>query len=99
MFVGEHVCKLLLSYFKNLTSPQVMAFVTGLFDMRKSVVDYKTHIRDFLIELREFKSGDNSDLYSEEAAAAAKAAADAERARMLAVPGLIAGAHDTMDDI
>ena len=49
--------------------------------------------------MQEFKAEDNRDLYSEEAANAAKAAAEAERARMLAVPGLVAGAQDAMDDI
>jgi len=99
IFVGEHVCKLLLSYFKNLNNAQVTAFVQGLFDMSKDQSAYKTHMRDFLIELREFKSEDNRDLYAEETAIASKRQAEEERARMLAVPGLIAGAHDAMDDI
>ena len=52
MFVGEHVCTLLLGYFNNLQPAQVTAFVTGLFSLSKDPVAYKTHIRDFLIELR-----------------------------------------------
>ena len=52
MFVGEHVCTLLLGYFNNLQPAQVTAFVTGLFSLSKDPVAYKTHIRDFLIEPR-----------------------------------------------
>lgn len=95
MFVGEHTCTLLLQYFKNLTAPQVTKFVQGLFDMTKDSAAYKQHVRDFLIELREFKTEDNSQLYAEEAAAKA----ETQRQAMLAVPGLVAGAHDEMDDI
>ena len=62
---------------------------------------YKTHLRDFLIEVLEFKSKDEGgDLYAEERAAAARA----EEARRLAVPGLanpyavLSDAYKTLDD-
>lgn len=67
-------------------SPQVQSFVSGLFDMGRDLKAFKTHLRDFLIQVLEFKSGDGADsLFAEEHAAAQKE--DLERRK--AVPGLL----------
>jgi hypothetical protein len=46
----------------------VEGFVKGLFEKNTNLEAFKTHLRDFLVQLKEFnKDGaDNSDLYSEE---------------------------------
>jgi exportin-1 len=44
----------------------VVKFVEGMFDVNMDLLSFKTHLRDFLIELKEFNTGDNSALYSEE---------------------------------
>jgi len=46
------VSNLLLKAFPNLTPPQVDAFVVGLFTTQKNVQDFKTHLRDFLVQLK-----------------------------------------------
>jgi hypothetical protein len=43
-----------------------VAFVVGLFDTSLDLNDFKQHLRDFLITVKEFASEDNTDLYAEE---------------------------------
>ncbi|KAJ9546187.1 hypothetical protein OSB04_025894 [Centaurea solstitialis] len=64
----------------------VTKFVNGLFESRMDLSTFKNHIRDFLVQSKEFSAQDNKDLYAEEAAAQK----ERERQRMLSIPGLIA---------
>ncbi|KAF5947424.1 hypothetical protein HYC85_013381 [Camellia sinensis] len=64
----------------------VAQFVSGLFESRNDLSTFKDHIRDFLVQSKEFSAQDNKDLYAEEAAAQK----ERERQRMLTIPGLIA---------
>ncbi|KAL0382514.1 UNVERIFIED_CONTAM: protein EXPORTIN 1A [Sesamum calycinum] len=86
MFVREYTIKLLSSSFPNMTTTEVTQFVNGLFESRADLFLFKDHIRDFLIQSKEFSAQDNKDLYAEEAAAQR----ERERQRMLSIPGLIA---------
>lgn len=84
-FVREFVRMWVAANFKNLTPPQVSAFVEGLFVHSRDHKAYKSHVRDFLIDVLEIKGRDEGgDLFAEERVAAA--AADDVRRR--AVPGL-----------
>jgi exportin-1 len=65
---------------------QVTKFVDGLLSSKHDLPSFKNHIRDFLVQSKEFSAQDNKDLYAEEAAAQR----ERERQRMLAIPGLIA---------
>ncbi|XP_065854585.1 protein EXPORTIN 1A isoform X2 [Euphorbia lathyris] len=85
MFVREYTIKLLGSSFPNMCEAEVTQFVNGLFESRNELSAFKNHIRDFLVQSKEFSAQDNKDLYAEEAAAQQ----DRERLRMLSVPGLI----------
>lgn len=86
MFVREYTIKLLSTSFPNMTSAEVTQFVNGLFESRNELSAFKNHIRDFLVQSKEFSAQDNKDLYAEEAAAQK----ERERQRMLSIPGLIA---------
>ncbi|KAE9464667.1 hypothetical protein C3L33_03460, partial [Rhododendron williamsianum] len=86
MFVREYTIKLLGSSFPNMTTAEVTQFVNGLFESRNDLSTFKDHIRDFLVQSKEFSAQDNKDLYAEEAAAQR----ERERQRMLTIPGLIA---------
>lgn len=86
MFVREYTIKLLGSSFPNMTASEVTQFVNGLFESRNDLSTFKNHIRDFLVQSKEFSAQDNKDLYAEEAAAQR----ERERQRMLTIPGLIA---------
>ncbi|KAF8412892.1 hypothetical protein HHK36_000864 [Tetracentron sinense] len=86
IFVREYTIKLLGTSFPNMTTAEVTQFVNGLFESRNDLSTFKNHIRDFLVQSKEFSAQDNKDLYAEEAAAQR----ERERQRMLTIPGLIA---------
>ncbi|XP_057506831.1 protein EXPORTIN 1A-like isoform X2 [Actinidia eriantha] len=86
MFVREYSIKLLGTSFPNMTAAEVTQFVNELFESRNDLSAFKNHIRDFLVQSKEFSAQDNKDLYAEETAAQR----ERERQRMLAIPGLIA---------
>ncbi|KAL1547350.1 Exportin-1 [Salvia divinorum] len=86
MFIREYTIKLLSTSFPNMIAAEVTQFVNGLFESRADLSSFKNHIRDFLVQSKEFSAQDNKDLYAEEAAAQR----ERERERMLSIPGLIA---------
>jgi len=71
--------------FPNLTSHQIRSFVNGMFDLCYDLPAFKEHLRDFLVQTKEFNNKDNAELYLEEQ----EAAREAELKRQMAVPGLI----------
>ena len=81
----------------NNLSIQIQQFVDGLFTFNHDLTRFKTNLRDFLIQLREF-SGDNAELYAEDREQEQKAAKDAERERALKVGGLMKPADIDQDD-
>ena len=86
------------SSFPNLTHQQVVDFVVGCFDLRMDLPSFKTHLRDFLVQLKEFSAENNQDLYSEEQQQQQQMAAAAAEAQRLAVPGLVNPNDRPMDD-
>ncbi|GFP94285.1 exportin-1 [Phtheirospermum japonicum] len=86
MYIREYTIKLLSTSFPNMTTAEVTQFVNGLFESRADLPSFKNHIRDFLVQSKEFSAQDNKDLYAEEAAVQR----EKERQRMLSIPGLIA---------
>jgi len=88
-FLKQHIADLLVSSFPNLTRSQVGKFVDGMMDIRMDLPTFKGHLRDFLIELKEFSSEDNSGLFSEEREKAALAQQQAIDAQRRAIPGIV----------
>ena len=60
-----------------------------MFDTQMDLPTFKTHLRDFLIELKQFSSEDNSALYTEEQEKAARQQEEAMMRERQAVPGMI----------
>ncbi|XP_010930169.1 protein EXPORTIN 1A isoform X1 [Elaeis guineensis] len=85
-FVRDYTIKLLGTSFPNMTLAEVTRFFDGLFESRNDLHIFKNHIRDFLVQSKEFSAQDDKDLYAEEAAAQR----ERERQHMLTIPGLIA---------
>ena len=77
------------SMFLFVNSGQVHSFVVGVCDASKDESSAKAHLRDFLIELKEFSGEDNAELYMDDLAAAARQAEEEELVRRRAVPGLL----------
>merc|ERR1712146_187117 len=65
-YLNEYMIDLLLNGFQTLTRNKLIPFVGGLFDLSKDFVAYKTHLRDFLIDLKEFSEENNAEWYAEE---------------------------------
>jgi exportin-1 len=89
VFLRNHISNLLLTSFPNVTKTQVGTFVDGMFDLKMDLPTFKTHLRDFLIQLKEFSIEDNSGLYSEEHDMAARQREEAAAAQRSAVPGIL----------
>jgi len=68
----------------NVTKTQVHTFVEGLFDLTMDITTFKNHLRDFMVQLKEFVA-DNTELYREEQ----DAQLQKERQRTAAIPGMI----------
>lgn len=89
VFLRDHISNLLITSFPNLTRSQVSKFVEGMFDLKMDLPTFKTHLRDFLIQLKEFSVEDNSGLFSEEAEQEARKREEAIQAQRSAVPGML----------
>lgn len=87
-FVREHVSGLLASSFPNLSAPQVAACVAGMFEF-KEFSAFKHHLRDFLVQTKQFASSDNAELFAEDVEKTV-VEQTSNRARMMAaIPGMI----------
>jgi len=99
-YMREYVGNMLRNAFPNLTNNQITNFVVGLFDPNKDLTSFKVHLRDFLVQLKEFTSGNNEELYEEEKEAANAVAQAVEQKRVSSVPGLLPQSQlpDDMND-
>lgn len=88
-FLREHISQLLITSFPNLTRSQVSKFVEGMFDIKMDLPTFKTHLRDFLIQLKEFSAEDNSEMFNDEAEQRKRQQEQAIHAHRSAVPGLL----------
>ena len=89
IFLREHISNLLITSFPNVTKSQVVTFVDGMFNLQMDLNTFKMHLRDFLIQLKEFSVEDNSGLFSEETEQATRRMEEAVYAQRSAVPGLL----------
>jgi exportin-1 len=99
VFLRDHISNLLLTSFPNLTRTQVVKFVEGMFDVRMDLPTFKTHLRDFLIQLKEFSIEDNSGLFGEEAERQMRENEEKMRQQRMAVPGLLKPSEVIDDDL
>ncbi|KAI3790960.1 hypothetical protein L2E82_04427 [Cichorium intybus] len=56
MFVREYTIKLLGASFPNIPTSKVAKFVNGLFESRTDLSTFKNHIRDLLVQSKEFSA-------------------------------------------
>jgi exportin-1 len=86
VFMRQNLMQLIGNAFKNLSAADVQRFVEGLFALNSNIDAFRAHLRDFLVQFKEF-SGDG--LYQTERQQQAQRAEELERERVLAVPGLM----------
>jgi exportin-1 len=70
------------------SSPQITAFVEGLFSLNTQYDKFRLNLRDFLISLKEF-AGDNAELYIVEKEQQERDKQAAEHERRAKVGGLL----------
>ena len=88
-FVQDFIANLLRTAFPHLIENQIKITVTGLFHLNQDIPAFKEHLRDFLVQIREFTGEDDSDLFLEEREGALKKAQDEKRMIQIAVPGIL----------
>jgi exportin-1 len=88
-FLNTQMMRLLPAAFPHLQAAQIETFVRGLFDLNQDLTQFKEHLRDFLVALREFSAQDAADLWAEERELEAERKAKAERDAALLIPGLV----------
>ena len=97
-FLKEHVAGLLLEAFPNLTKAIVVPFIVGLFDISLEINAFKQHLRDFLIQVKEFAAEDNADLFAEETAERLAMSQSELQSYQASVPGLSKPAEAIFND-
>jgi len=88
-FLKEHVGRLLIDAFPNLSTTQVIGFISGLFDVTKDINSFKQHLRDFLVTFNVHESEDNSLYFDEEKIMQQKERENALRQYQESIPGLL----------
>ncbi|KAJ2500172.1 Karyopherin transporter [Coemansia sp. RSA 1972] len=88
MFVRQSIANLLATAFANLTQRQIEVFVEGLFNYNDDLEKFRNHVRDFLIQTKEF-AGDNADLYLDETEHDIEQKKQKEKEMARAIPGMV----------
>ncbi|CAB3223531.1 unnamed protein product [Arctia plantaginis] len=89
LYIQEYVANLLKRAFAHLTDNQIKITVQGLFNLNHDIPAFKDHLRDFLVQIREYTGEDDSDLYLEERLFALRQAQEDKRRVQLSVPGIL----------
>lgn len=97
-YTKHYVKNLLKTVYPHLTDAQVEITVKGFFDLDQDIPAFKDHLRDFLIQIREYSGTDDSDLFFAEREASLKQAEEEKRRRQMMVPGII-NPHELPEDM
>lgn len=97
-FVQQYVKELLKNVYPHLSDAQIEITVKGFFNCDQNIPAFKDHLRDFLIQIREYSGADDSDLFLAEREQALKQHEDDKRRRQMMVPGII-NPHDIPEDM
>lgn len=99
VFLRDHISNLLITSFPNVTKMQVSTFLDGMFDLKMDLQNFKTLLRDFLIQLKEFSLEDNTGLFNEEKELELLQKQEREQAQRSAVPGILKPSEIIDDDL
>ena len=97
-YVQDFVANLLRTAFSHLSDNQIKITVKGLFTFDQDIPAFKEHLRDFLVQIREFTGEDDSDLFLEEREAALRQAQEEKRKIQISVPGIL-NPHEVAEDM
>jgi len=97
-FVQQHVFNLMKSAYPHLQDAQIRIIIKGFFDLDQNLQAFKEHLRDFLVQIKEFAGDDTSDLYLNEREETLKKAAEDKRRIQESVPGIL-NPHELPEDM
>ncbi|KFD59005.1 hypothetical protein M514_00168 [Trichuris suis] len=97
-FLFDYVYELLHKAFPHLTSDQLRVIVKGFFTYDDDVGKLKEHLRDFLVQLKEYAGEDVSDLYLEEKEQEMQVIMQEKRRIAALVPGML-NPHEIQEDM
>jgi len=86
-YMRDLLLQMLSSSFPNLNHELMPRTINTWFECAKDQAAFKQHLRDFLVQLKEF--GDSTELFAEERQAELDSKASEMRKRQEAVPGLL----------
>lgn len=89
LYVQEFVASLLRTAFPHLSDNQIKITVQGLFNLDQDIPAFKEHLRDFLVQIREYTGEDDSDLFLDERETALRQAQEEKRRIQMSVPGIL----------
>lgn len=89
VYVSQYTLDLLSNAFPHIQQSQIRDFVRTLGDSTNDLNRFKSAVRDFLIQLKEFSAGDNAELYIDEKEAAEKQKAAQDREAAAKIPGML----------
>ncbi|GFN83095.1 exportin-1 [Plakobranchus ocellatus] len=98
VYVQEFLLSLLKTAFPHLNEQQIKIFIEGLFSFDQDCNALKEHLRDFLVQIREFAGEDMDDLFLEERENVIRNAQEEKRKQQLAVPGIV-GPHEVPEEM
>ncbi len=82
----------------TIFSSQIKVFVEGLFAMNQDLAKFREHIRDFLIQIREFAGENTFDLFLDQKEEEIRQATLEKRKRQENVPGVL-NPHEREDNM
>ncbi|PPQ68927.1 hypothetical protein CVT25_009021 [Psilocybe cyanescens] len=88
-FLREYTANLLKTAFPHVQNSQVQVFVNALIENHNDINRFKLALRDFLIQLKEFSAGDNTELFLEEKEMETQQKQEAERQAAMRIPGML----------
>jgi len=97
-FVQQHVFGLLKTAYPHLQDAQLRIIIKGFVNLDQNLPAFKEHLRDFLVQIKEFAGDDTSDLYLEEREEALRKAAEDKRKIQESVPGIL-NPHELPEDM
>lgn len=98
-YFKDYMTNLLMNAFPHLQRPKVSNFIGSLVLQYKEPHKFKTTLRDFLLEIKEFDGGDTEYLFAEDKERELQSKQNADRERAKQVGGLIKPSEIDEDDI
>ncbi|KJH51548.1 Importin-beta protein [Dictyocaulus viviparus] len=92
-YIYEYIANIFVQHFTNLTEDQIRVIIKGFFSFNTDPSGMRNHLRDFLVQIKEFNGEDTSDLFLEEREAEIQAA----QAKKNAIPGMC-GPNNIVDE-